>query len=71
MTIDYLMKKEAELLSIKDLDEQKEFVRNLALEWQLEEADYSYEEMVEFENFFKKYGNKLGLSEEFEENGIC
>lgn len=70
MTIDYLVKKETELLSIKDLEEQKEFIRELAVEWQASETNYSYEELVEFESFFKNYAGKFGLSEEFEENGI-
>lgn len=52
---------------------QKERVRNEAIDWQLDFFNYNYSwlELIAFENYFEKMGRRYGLLTEFRENGIC
>lgn len=51
----------------------KAVARQEAIDWQKDVAnhDYSYGELVEFEEHFEKLGKRYGLLKEFRENGIC
>ena len=53
--------------------EQKERVRNEAIEWQYDfcNHDYSWGELAYFEDYFYSMGKRYGLLTEFRENGIC
>ena len=53
--------------------EQKERVRNEAIEWQLDfgNNNYSWGELAYFEDYFYTMGKRYGLLTEFRENGIC
>lgn len=53
-------------------DSPKEALSNFAKEYQRAQAELStsYEELAFWSGFFEEYGEKLGLSEEFKENGI-
>ena len=46
--------------------------RNKAIEWQMDfnNHDYSYGELVYWQNYFEKLGKRYGLVKEFRENGI-
>lgn len=50
----------------------KEIARNKAIEWQrdFENHNYSYEELVYWQDYFWKLGMRYGLVKEFVENGI-
>lgn len=50
----------------------KEKIREKAIEWQYNynNQNYSYEELLEMEEIFWKYGKRYGLLKEFRENGI-
>lgn len=50
----------------------KERARGKAMEWQttFNEHNYSYEELVEWQEHFEKLGRRCGLLAEFRENGI-
>lgn len=50
----------------------KESVRNKAVEWQSDfcNHDYSYGELVYWQNYFERYAKRYGLVREFRENGI-
>ena len=52
--------------------EMKEKVRQMAIDWQLNDANNnaSYMELAEIGNLFYKLGNRFGLLTEFRENGI-
>lgn len=52
--------------------EMKERVRQMAIDWQLNDANNnaSYMELVEIGNLFYKLGKRFGLLTEFRENGI-
>lgn len=47
-------------------------VRNMAIEWQsdFENHDYSYGDLIYWEDYFRGLAKKCGLVREFEENGI-
>lgn len=51
----------------------KNNARNKAIMWQIEccHRDYSYGELMEFQNYFEALGKRYGLLTEFRENGIC
>ena len=51
----------------------KENARQKAIDWQadFESHDYSYGEIVTYENYFENLGRRYGLLTEFRENGIC
>ena len=51
----------------------KNKARLKAIEWQLDfdSNNYSYSELLEYQNYFKKIGKRYGLLKEFKENGIC
>ncbi len=53
-------------------NEKKAAVREEAIQWQYEaaEKDYSYEELVEFQEHFEKLAKRYGLLGEFRENSI-
>jgi len=53
-------------------ESKKEALRNFAKEYQRAQAELStsYEELAFWSGFFETYGEELGLSEEFKENGI-
>lgn len=53
--------------------EKKEAARQLAIEWQAEQAEQSpsWGELYEAAAFFEKLGRRFGLLREFRENGIC
>lgn len=46
--------------------------RQLAIDWQnwQGEQSLSYDELLEWEDFFRKLGRDFDLTDEFEENGI-
>lgn len=50
----------------------KERVRQMAIDWQLNDANNnaSYMELAEIGNLFYKLGKRFGLLTEFRENGI-
>ena len=50
----------------------KERARNKAVEWQNNfcEHNYSYGELVYWQDYFERLAKKYGLVEEFRENGI-
>ena len=52
--------------------EMKEKVRQMAIDWQLNDANNnaSYMELAEIGNLFYKLGKRFGLLTEFRENGI-
>jgi hypothetical protein len=52
--------------------EAKERARSIAIEWQndLDNHNYSYEELVKYHNYFESLAKKYGLVGEFRENGI-
>lgn len=47
-------------------------VRNMAIEWQndFENHDYSYADLIYWEDYFRGLAKRYGLVGEFEENGI-
>ena len=51
---------------------EKERIRQIAIEWQLEDGDfpYSYGGLAILQDYFYKYGKRYGLLKEFRENGI-
>lgn len=50
----------------------KERVRNMAIEWQNDfcNHDYSYGELIYWEDYFRGLAKQYGLVKEFEINGI-
>ena len=72
MDIDYLLNKIYQMPSKSNYKEQKEYIRNLTIEWQHDFADvnYYYSELAEFYELFMKCGRRYGLLKEFKENGI-
>ena len=50
----------------------KERARNKAVEWQNDFCDhnYSYGELVYWQDYFERLAKRYGLVEEFRENGI-
>lgn len=50
----------------------QETARNKAVEWQMDfdNHNYSYGELVYWQNYFEKLGRRFGLVNEFRENGI-
>lgn len=50
----------------------KENARNKAIEWQsdFENHDYSYADLIRWEDYFRGLAKRYGLVREFEENGI-
>lgn len=52
--------------------QKKEFVRQLAINWQarMSSKQYSYGELAEYTEKFERLGRKYGLLYEFRENGI-
>lgn len=60
------------MVTLEELEEKKEKLRKEAILWQLgfSEHDYSYSEIAELQAYFEKEGKKLGLIQEFRENGI-
>lgn len=48
-------------------------LRNFAQQWQYDfhNFNYSYGELLNWQNFFEEMGKKYGLMREFRENGIC
>ena len=57
---------------MKTYQENKERVRQMAIEWQYEtsEHDYSYGELSDFAEIFNRLGKRYGLLREFRENAI-
>lgn len=51
----------------------KERARDCAIEWQLDYGNhnYSYGELADFCDYFRRLGKRYGLLREFHENGIC
>lgn len=51
---------------------RQERARNKAVEWQMDfdNHNYSYGELVYWQNYFEKLGRRFGLVNEFRENGI-
>lgn len=52
--------------------EKKADVREKAINFQqvFSEYDFSYSEIIEYQNYFLKQGKRYGLLKEFRENGI-
>jgi len=50
----------------------KEKARQIAIEWQMEasEQNYSYGELADYGEYFRKIGKRYGLLKEFRENSI-
>ena len=50
----------------------KERARDKAVEWQsgFSDQNYSYEELVYYQDYFSRLGRSYGLTKEFRENGI-
>lgn len=50
----------------------QERARDKAVEWQLDSGDqnYSYGELVYWQNYFTRLAKRYGLVKEFRENGI-
>ncbi len=50
----------------------QDVVRNLANEYQysFNNLNYSYYDLIGWQNFFEEYGKRYGLIKEFKENGI-
>ena len=67
------IRKRKEILIMSKYQEQKEIVRNEAIEWQYDfcNHDYSWGELAYFEDYFYTMGKRYGLLTEFRENGIC
>ena len=57
---------------LNDVGHQKEALINFAKTYQRAQSELStsYEELAFWSGFFSEYGERLGLSEEFRENGI-
>ena len=53
--------------------DKKNYLKDLAIKWQLEFAQYSwsYYELYVIQNWFYKNAKRYGLLKEFKENGIC
>lgn len=51
----------------------KENARNQAIEWERDSDlfNFSYDELICWQEYFEKIGRKYGLLTEFRENGIC
>jgi len=51
---------------------KKAEAREQAIDWQrtIEDQNYSYSELSEWQAYFEKLGRKYGLIKEFKENGI-
>lgn len=54
-------------------ENNKMLLRAIAQQWQEDftNFNYSYSELVDWQNFFEEYGKKYGLLKEFHENAIC
>ncbi len=54
-------------------EKRKAEVREEAIKWQADfgEHNYSYGELVYFEDYFRRLGKRYGLLREFKENAIC
>lgn len=52
--------------------EKKADVREKAINFQqmFSEYDFSYSEIIEYQDYFQKQGKRYGLLKEFRENGI-
>lgn len=52
--------------------EKKADVREKAINFQIvfSECDFSYSEIIEYQDYFQKQGKRYGLLKEFRENGI-
>jgi len=50
----------------------KEKARQIAIEWQMQasEQNYSYGELADYGEYFRKIGKRYGLLKEFRENAI-
>ena len=50
----------------------KEKARQIAIKWQMEasEQNYSYGELADYGEYFRKIGKRYGLLKEFRENAI-
>lgn len=55
----------------KSYEGKKEVLRNFAINWQNFDDNYSYGELSNWQDFFREYGKKYGLLNEFTNNGIC
>lgn len=51
---------------------EKEKAREAAIKWQLDfnNHNYSYGELIIFQDYFKALAKRYGLTKEFKENGI-
>lgn len=52
--------------------EKKAALQNIAIQWQHDfiEFDYSWGDLVDWDDLFYEYGKRYGLLTEFKENGI-
>lgn len=57
---------------MKKYEMKKELARNEAIEWQLDFSNnnYSYYDLMLYEEYFYKKAKRYGLIREFKENGI-
>ena len=55
----------------KGYSNRKDALRDFAIDWQNGEFDYSYADLMNWQDFFTEYGKKFGLLREFHENAIC
>lgn len=54
-------------------ENNKMLLEAIAQQWQADfvNFNYSYSDLVGWQNFFEEYGKKYGLLKEFHENAIC
>ena len=59
--------------NMKTYAERKEAARQEAIDWQLDfgNHNYSWGELVDYQDYFRSLGKRYGLLKEFKENGIC
>lgn len=52
--------------------ETQEQAREVAIDWQSswQDTQYSYGELIEWQDYFTELGKKFNLTDEFKENGI-
>lgn len=60
------------MIEMKNYQKNKERVRNMAIEWQMDfcNHDYSWGELCFYGELFSRLGRRYGLLTEFKENGI-
>lgn len=70
---DFLVTSDKQKAHPKGYRPTQEAIREIAVDWSWSgaEFEYSYQDLIEWQEFFHEYGKKYGLLREFKENGIC